>query len=84
MHLMQTSIKVSLPGARQIAFENTSVAVAWSLVFLVDVEHFIRAHLVAGKEGDWLLNVPRIVPFLHCFDKLVVSGNHIDGHIANI
>ena len=84
MHLMQTSIKVSLPGARKIALENTSVAVAWSLVFLVDVEHFIRAHLVAGEESDRLLDVPRIVPFLHSFDKLIVSGYHIDGYIANI
>ena len=84
MHLVQAPVEVGLPSGRQIAFENAPVAVAWSLVFLVDVEHLVRAHLVAGQEGDRLLDVPRIVPLLHCFDKLVVSGYHIDGHVVHI
>ena len=84
VHIVQASVEVGSPGARQIAFEDASVAIAWRLVFLIDVEHLAGAHLVAWKEGDWLLDITRIVPFLHGFDKLIVGGYHIDGHISYV
>ena len=48
VHLVQASIEFGAHLTRHIILEQTSVAVAGSLIFLVNIEHFITTHLVAG------------------------------------
>ena len=44
--IVQTSVEVSTPISRQVALEEASIAVAWSLVLLIDVDFFSARHLV--------------------------------------
>lgn len=63
MHLVQTPVEVSVPLARHVRLEDTSITVRWRLTFLINIGHLIRAHLVAGKESNGLFYIARIVPF---------------------
>ena len=75
MHLVQAPVEISAPGRRHVRLEENSVAVAGRLIFFVDVGHITRAHLVAGKESNGLLDIARVVPLLLRLDKLVMCRN---------
>ena len=44
--IVQTSIEVSTPIRRQVVLEEASIAVAWSLVLLINVGLLTVRHLV--------------------------------------
>ena len=44
--IVQTSVKVRIPIRRQVVLEEASIAVAWSLVLLINVGLLTVRHLV--------------------------------------
>jgi hypothetical protein len=69
---------------RQIFLKQTSIAVAWRLIPLVDVAFIICGHLVGRNKVNFRLCVTRIVALVLCFDELVLTFDHTNGDIAYI
>ena len=84
VHIVQASVEVRRPSTRHIRLEYAPITVAGRLVVLVDVDHFVCAHLIARQEFDRVLDVAWVVSFLHCFNQLVVAGDHLNGIISHI